>query len=114
MIFGNEKGRDAENNKTYGELSPWFYIPYIICFGFNPVCFLLSTTLLGKIAKPRTRGSFFAINGLVGSIVIIGAQGLGSATSDKDSSIEFFGAVAINGLALLVILICAMLGKLKL
>ena len=94
-------------------MSAWFGIAYVTCFSFNPACFLLSSTLLAKIAKPRTRGSFFAINGLFGSFMIILAQSLGSLTSNYNSAYEFIGASAINGAALLGIIICAIMGKLK-
>ena len=116
-IYDSQTGEECNDNgcvKKYSEIGSLFKAFYVICFSFNPTCFLLSSTLLAKIAKPRTRGSFFALNGLMGSATIICEQMLGSATASHDSAIVFVGASLINGLALFSIAVLAFLGKLKL
>ena len=65
------------NEKRYRGVSFMLKASIVIAQAINPACFLLSMTMLSKVCKPKTRGTFFAFNGLFGSVMIVLIQLLG-------------------------------------
>ena len=100
-------------NKQFQGVSMLFKVSYIVCYFLNPSTFMLAIALMGKIALPKVRGTLFALLGLFGSVFIVIMQEIGGATIVKDATIVFWAGASFNLVAFLLILVFALLGKLK-
>ena len=89
-----------------------FKASLVIAQAVDPPCFLISMTLLARVVSPKTRGTFFAFNGLFGSAMIVLIQKLGEETFSGDNAIVFWGSSGFNLVALVSLIICAAMGKL--
>ena len=69
--------------------------------------------MLAKICSPKTRGTFFGINGVLSSFAIVLLQKLGELTSESDRTIVYWGTAGVSLCALVPVIVLVFMGKLK-
>jgi len=55
----------------YNGVTWLFMVSYVVSYALNPSSFLLAIAMLAKICQPKTRGTFFAMSNLIGSLFIV-------------------------------------------
>ena len=92
-----------------------FQIGYVGLSIFNQNSAMLGVIILGRVAKPDSRGTLYGVFGLVGSIGVLLINKLGSSLYKKtpSHSLPFLIAAGVQGGFLVLVLVLGLLRKLK-